>query len=311
MKAVEVRNLKKSFGGLQAVNAVSFAVERGEILSLLGPNGAGKSTLISMLSGLLTPDSGDVFIMGRSIIEKPGDAKAHLGVVPQEIAIYPDLSARENLSFWGKMYGLRGAALSSRVDKVLDIIGLKSRQDDRVGKYSGGMKRRLNIGVALLHKPEVLIMDEPTVGIDPHTRRYILENIKRLNRKGMVVLHTTHRMEEAAELADHIAIMDLGKIIAYGTHRDLIDLVGRQTRIDLILNADSELIMEEWESIEGVFKITAAGRVISVLVDDSNRVLPHLFEAASRANVCITAVDIQQPNLEAVFLHLTGRALRD
>jgi len=311
MKAVEVRNLKKSFGGLQAVNAVSFAVERGEILSLLGPNGAGKSTLISMLSGLLTPDSGDVFIMGRSIIEKPGDAKAHLGVVPQEIAIYPDLSARENLSFWGKMYGLRGAALSSRVDKVLDIIGLKSRQDDRVGKYSGGMKRRLNIGVALLHKPEVLIMDEPTVGIDPHTRRYILENIKRLNREGMVVLHTTHRMEEAAELADHIAIMDLGKIIAYGTHRDLIDLVGRQTRIDLILNADSELIMEEWESIEGVFKITAAGRVISVLVDDSNRVLPHLFEAASRANVCITAVDIQQPNLEAVFLHLTGRALRD
>lgn len=311
MKAVEVRNLKKSFGGLQAVNAVSFAVERGEILSLLGPNGAGKSTLISMLSGLLTPDSGDVFIMGRSIIEKPGDAKAHLGVVPQEIAIYPDLSARENLSFWGKMYGLRGAALSSRVDKVLDIIGLKSRQDDRVGKYSGGMKRRLNIGVALLHKPEVLIMDEPTVGIDPHTRRYILENIKRLNRKGMVVLHTTHRMEEAAELADHIAIMDMGKIIAYGTHRDLIDLVGRQTRIDLILNADSELIMEEWESIEGVFKITAAGRVISVLVDDSNRVLPHLFEAASRANVCITAVDIQQPNLEAVFLHLTGRALRD
>jgi len=232
-------------------------------------------------------------------------------VVPQEIAIYPDLSARENLSFWWKMYGLRGAALSSRVDKVLDIIGLKSRQDDRVGKYSGGMKRRLNIGVALLHKPEVLIMDEPTVGIDPHTRRYILENIKRLNRKGMVVLHTTHRMEEAAELADHIAIMDLGKIIAYGTHRDLIDLVGRQTRIDLILNADSELIMEEWESIEGVFKITAAGRVISVLVDDSNRVLPHLFEAASRANVCITAVDIQQPNLEAVFLHLTGRALRD
>lgn len=311
MKAVEVRNLKKSFGGLQAVNAVSFAVERGEILSLLGPNGAGKSTLISMLSGLLTPDSGDVFIMGRSIIEKPGDAKAHLGVVPQEIAIYPDLSARENLSFWGKMYGLRGAALSSRVDKVLDIIGLKSRQDDRVGKYSGGMKRRLNIGVALLHKPEVLIMDEPTVGIDPHTRRYILENIKRLNREGMVVLHTTHRMEEAAELADHIAIMDMGKIIAYGTHRDLIDLVGRQTRIDLILNADSELIMEEWESIEGVFKITAAGRVISVLVDDSNRVLPHLFEAASRANVCITAVDIQQPNLEAVFLHLTGRALRD
>jgi ABC-2 type transport system ATP-binding protein len=311
MKAIEVRNLKKSFGGLQAVNAVDFVVESGETLSLLGPNGAGKSTLISMISGLLTPDSGDVFIMGHSIIEEPVDAKARLGVVPQDIALYPDLSARENLSFWGKMYGLRGAALSSRVDKVLEIIGLKSRQDDRVGKYSGGMKRRLNIGAALLHKPDVLIMDEPTVGIDPHSRRYILENIKRLNRKGMVVLHTTHRMEEAAELADHIAIMDLGKIIAYGTHRDLIDLVGRQTRIDLLLNTDSELIMEAWKSFDGVFQITTAGRRISILVDDSNRVLPSLFEAASRANVCITEVDIQQPNLETVFLQLTGRALRD
>lgn len=311
MEAVEVRNLKKSYGELQAVNAVDFTIEKGEILSLLGPNGAGKSTLISMISGLLTPDGGDVFIMGYSIMEEPVDAKARLGVVPQDIALYPDLSARENLVFWGKMYGLRGAVLLTRVDKALEIIGLKSRQNDRVKKYSGGMKRRLNIGVALLHKPDVLIMDEPTVGIDPHSRRYILDNIKDLNREGMVVLHTTHRMEEAAELADHIAIMDLGRIIAYGTHRDLIDLVGRQTRIDLILNADSELYMQAWESIDGVSQITADGRTISVLVDDSNQVLPHLFEAASRVNVCITAVDIQQPNLETVFLHLTGRALRD
>jgi ABC-2 type transport system ATP-binding protein len=311
MKAVEVRNLKKSYGELQAVNAVDFTIEKGEILSLLGPNGAGKSSLISMISGLLTPDDGDVFIMGYSIMEEPVDAKARLGVVPQDIALYPDLSARENLFFWGKMYGLRGAVLSTRVDKALEIIGLKSRQNDRVEKYSGGMKRRLNIGVALLHKPDVLIMDEPTVGIDPHSRRYILDNIKDLNREGMVVLHTTHRMEEAAELADHIAIMDLGRIIAYGTHRDLIDLVGGQTRIDLILNADSELYMQAWESVDGVFQITADGRTISVLVDDSNQVLPLLFETASRVNVCITAVDIQRPNLETVFLHLTGRTLRD
>jgi ABC-2 type transport system ATP-binding protein len=311
MKAVEVRNLKKSYGELQAVNAVDFTIEKGEILSLLGPNGAGKSSLISMISGLLTPDDGDVFIMGYSIMEEPVDAKARLGVVPQDIALYPDLSARENLFFWGKMYGLRGAVLSTRVDKALEIIGLKSRQNDRVEKYSGGMKRRLNIGVALLHKPDVLIMDEPTVGIDPHSRRYILDNIKDLNREGMVVLHTTHRMEEAAEMADHIAIMDLGRIIAYGTHRDLIDLVGGQTRIDLILNADSELYMQAWESVDGVFQITADGRTISVLVDDSNQVLPLLFETASRVNVCITAVDIQRPNLETVFLHLTGRTLRD
>jgi ABC-2 type transport system ATP-binding protein len=311
MQAVEVRDLKKSFGEIQAVDEVDIAVESGEILSLLGPNGAGKSTLISMISGLLAPDSGDAFIKGYSITEEPDDAKAHLGVVPQDIALYPDLSARENLFFWGKMYGLRGAALSSRVDEVLEIVGLAGRQGDRVGKYSGGMQRRLNIGAALLHNPDVLIMDEPTVGIDPQSRRHILDKVMHLNRKGTVVLHTTHRMEEAAELADHIAIMDLGKIIAYGTHRELIDLVGQQTRIDLTLKADSALILETWTSIKGVFQVTAAGSTISVMVDDSNRVLPYLFEAASRANVCITALDIQPPNLETVFLHLTGRGLRD
>jgi ABC-2 type transport system ATP-binding protein len=309
--AIEVQALHKAFGELKAVQGVEFSAEKGEILSLLGPNGAGKSTTISMLSGLLAPSAGDAAIMGHSIRTDAEAAKASLGVVPQEIALYPDLSARENLVFWGKMYGLRGAPLNARVDEVLEIIGLADRQKDAVGKFSGGMKRRVNIGAALLHKPEVVIMDEPTVGIDPQSRRHILDNVKELNRQGMTVLYTTHYMEEAAELSHHIAIMDQGRVIAYGTHDELIRLVGGQTRIDLTLNAEGEKVLAAWKAVEGVTGIDSTDGVVTVLVDDSNRVLPHLFEAASKAGVRITSVDIQEPNLETVFLHLTGRALRD
>lgn len=311
MNAIEVNHLKKSFGDLQAVQDASFNAYAGEVLSLLGPNGAGKSTTISMLSGLLAPTSGDACIMGHSVIREPEYAKRSLGVVPQDIALYPDLSARENLVFWGKMYGLRGAALKTRVDEVLEVIGLADRQKDHVGKFSGGMKRRVNIGAALLHKPEVIIMDEPTVGIDPQSRRHILDNVKELNQQGMTVLYTTHYMEEAAELSHHIAIMDKGKVIAYGTHAELIKMVGEQTRIDITLNTEAEKILSAWQKIEGVSKIDSLDGKVTALVDDSNRVLPRLFDAASKANVRITSVDIQEPNLETVFLHLTGRALRD
>ncbi len=311
MNAIEVYQLKKSFGDLQAVQGASFSAQAGEVLSLLGPNGAGKSTTISMLSGLLAPTSGEACIMGHSVTKEPEAAKRSLGVVPQDIALYPDLSARENLVFWGKMYGLRGAELKSRVDEVLDVIGLADRQKDYVGKFSGGMKRRVNIGAALLHKPDVVIMDEPTVGIDPQSRRHILENVKELNRKGMTVLYTTHYMEEAAELSHHIAIMDKGKVIACGTHDELIKVVGEETRIDLTLNAEAENVLGAWRGTEGVSRIDATEGKVSALVDDSNRVLPRLFDAASKAGVRITSVDIQEPNLETVFLHLTGRALRD
>jgi ABC-2 type transport system ATP-binding protein len=310
-RAIEVQNLKKSFGGFQAVQEISFSAEAGEILSLLGPNGAGKSTTISVLSGLLAPTGGDACIMGHSVIREPEYAKKSLGVVPQDIALYSDLSARENLLFWGKMYGLRGPRLKSRVDEVLEIIGLTDRQKDHVGKFSGGMKRRVNIGAALLHKPAVIIMDEPTVGIDPQSRRHILDNVKELNHQGMTVLYTTHYMEEAAELSHHIAIMDKGKVIAYGTHEELIQRIGEKTRIDLTLNVNAEKILGAWRGVQGVSRIDATDGKVTALVDDSNRVLPRLFEAASRANVRITSVDIQEPNLETVFLHLTGRALRD
>ncbi len=309
--AIEVQSLKKTFGELKAVQGVDFAVEKGEIFSLLGPNGAGKSTTISMLSGLLQPDDGDARLMGHSVRSAGEAAKAALGVVPQDIALYPDLSARENLVFWGKMYGLRGAQLKTRVDEVLDIIGLKDRQKGRVGTFSGGMKRRVNIGVALLHKPQVVIMDEPTVGIDPQSRRHILDNVKDLNRQGMTVLYTTHYMEEAAELSHHIAIMDQGQVIACGTHDELIKLVGELDRLVLTLNTEADQIVDTFRTVDGVRKADRRDGTLILLVDDSNLVLPRLFEAAARSRVRITSVEIHEPNLEAVFLHLTGRALRD
>jgi ABC-2 type transport system ATP-binding protein len=309
--AIQVRDLHKAFGATQAVQGVSFDVMPGEIFGLLGPNGAGKTTTISMLATLLRPDEGDARVMGHSIRRDPLAVKSVLGVVPQEIALYEDLSARENLTFWGKMYGLRGAALKLRVQEVLELIGLSDRANGRVSTFSGGMKRRVNIGVALLHKPQVIYMDVPTVGIDPQSRRNILDSVVALKNQGMTVLYTTHYMEEAQELCDHIAIMDHGRMMACGTHEELVRLVGQQTRIDLTLNVEAERVAPAWQAVEGVSRVSIENGQVTVLVDDSNLVLPRLFESATRNAARITSVDIREPNLEAVFLHLTGRALRD
>jgi ABC-2 type transport system ATP-binding protein len=310
-KAIEVLDLHKDFGEVYAVQGVTFEVPQGEVFSLLGPNGAGKSTTISMLSCLLRPTRGDARVMGHSVTQSPQQVKEVLGVVPQDIALYPDLSARENLEFWGKMFGLRGALLHQRVDEVLEMVGLTDHAKGRIERFSGGMKRRINIGAALLHRPKILILDEPTVGIDPQSRRSILDGVKEFNRQGMTVLYTSHYMEEVAELSHHIAIMDHGKRIAYGTHDELVKIVGQLDRVDLTVNRPAELMADCWKSLQGVDSVTVKDDVISVLVQDSNLVLPELFESASRSGARITSVDIQEPNLETVFIHLTGRALRD
>ena len=309
--AIEVRELAKAFGEVTAVGGISFEVKRGEVFGLLGPNGAGKSTAISIISGLLQPDSGDALVMGHSVLKESMAARQNLGVVPQEVALYNDMSARENLLFWGRMYGLSGSELSHRVDEMLAAVGLVGRQKGRIGTFSGGMKRRVNIAAALLHSPPVVIMDEPTVGIDPQSRRHILDHVKDLNRQGTSVLYTTHYMEEAEELSHRIAIMDKGKIIACGTRDELVRLVGEQARIELVVTGEPGQAAELLRPVPGVSKTAVEEGRVEVLTLDSDAVVPRLFERAAQTGFRISSVDIKEPNLETVFLSLTGRALRD
>ena len=315
MEAIVVEGLRKQFDppkGPVAVDNVSFHIEEGEIFSLLGPNGAGKTTTISILSCLLRPDAGEARVGGFSVRKEPERVKRLIGVVPQDIALYEDLTGRENLVFWGRMYGLGGSELAKRVDEVLELIGLVDRQKDRLSKYSGGMKRRVNIGAALLHRPKILYLDEPTVGIDPQSRRSILDGVRDLNAAGITVLYTTHYMEEAEELSHRIGIMDQGAMIAIGTQDELIRLVGEHTRIDLTLDRDAQTLAERWRVLPGISSVSEPedGRV-SLLAEDANMLMPELFESARLVGARITEMNLTEPNLEAVFLHLTGRALRD
>jgi ABC-2 type transport system ATP-binding protein len=315
VEAIVVEGLRKQFDppkGPVAVNEVSFQIHEGEIFSLLGPNGAGKTTTISILSCLLKPDAGEARVGGFSVTREPEKVKALIGAVPQDIALYEDLSGRENLLFWGRMYGLGGAELNKRVDEVLELVGLVDRQKDRVDKYSGGMKRRVNIGAALLHKPRLLYLDEPTVGIDPQSRRSILDGVKDLNAGGVTVLYTTHYMEEAQELSHRIGIMDQGSMIAVGTQDELVHLVGERTRIDLALDHEAETLAERWRKLPGVSTVSEPndGR-LWLGVDDATTMIPQLFDGARAAGARIIEISLAEPNLEMVFLHLTGRALRD
>lgn len=326
---VEANGLSKIFRRpngttIQAVQDVSLSIKQGEIFSLLGPNGAGKTTTISMISGLIEPTSGDARIGGYSIRTQPIEAKRLLGVIPQEIALYQELSARRNLEFFGRMYGLNGKELGRRVDEVLDFIDLKDRQHDRVDTFSGGMKRRVNIGVGLLHRPQLVYMDEPTVGIDPQNRRRILDTVKRLRDEyQMTILYTTHLMEEAQELSDRVGIIDHGRLIALGTQGDLTQQVGEEDlllfRIDALEIAEATL--QALEKIEGVNRAlftppqavngTIAPAELTIFAKRGRRALPQAILELDERQIHVLSVEVREPDLEAVFLHLTGRALRD
>ena len=310
---LEIHNLVKNYGDFAAVKGISFDIHKGEIFSLLGPNGAGKTTTINMVSTLFEPTSGDALIGGHSVTKAPMQVRQMIGVVPQELALYEDLTAQENLMFWGQMYGLSGKSLKHRIDEVLDQIGLTERASHRIKTYSGGMKRRVNIGVGLLHKPELLFMDEPTVGIDPQSRRAILETVKDLNRLGMTVLYTTHYMEEAQELSDRVGIIDHGELIALGTQAELTKQVGETDTLILHFAEGEDVsgLVDSLRELPGVIQVDASDHAISVITASADDLLAGGVTRTNDAGVKIKSLDVKEPNLEAVFLHLTGRALRD
>jgi ABC-2 type transport system ATP-binding protein len=308
---LECRDLHKRFGATMAVDGVSLQVHAGETYGLLGPNGAGKTTTISMICGLLEADAGEVVVAGRPLTTRSVEAKAAIGYVPQELAIYPDLTARENLRFFAQLYGMAPARSGARVDEVLDVIGLADRADDQAKTYSGGMQRRLNIGIGLLHRPRLLILDEPTVGVDPQSRNAILESVERLSSEGMAVLYTTHYMEEAERLCDRIGVVDLGELKAEGTRAELVALVGEHDRVLIEAAGGLERAADAMSSLPGVLAASAVDGSLALIVDDARTLLPEILRAATQAGATVHGVDVDQPDLEAVFLHLTGRALRD
>ncbi len=309
---LEVIDLRKEFKNLVAVNDVDMFLGRGESVGLVGPNGAGKSTTIAMISTLLKPTSGDVKLNGVSVLEDPAPMRKVLGVVPQDVALYPELTAQENLNFFGALYGLRGDDLDKAVDDALELVGLADRRGDVIKKYSGGMKRRINIAAALLHDPEFVIMDEPTVGIDPQSRNHILETVRTLNReRGLTVLYTSHYMEEVEHLCDRIYVMDHGKVIASGTNSEIKAILAADNTIVLQLESRSEGLEERLAQMPVVRQVTRTNDGLKLITSHEKDTLSQVFHAAEDAGARITSLGVERPSLEDVFLHLTGRTLRD
>jgi linearmycin/streptolysin S transport system ATP-binding protein len=308
---IRVQGLVKSYGALRAVDGVSFEVAKGELYGLLGPNGAGKTTTMSMLAGLLAPDEGNVVVDGVDMAVRPLVVKAQLGVVPQEPALYDNLTARENLRFWGGLYGLSGKSLDSAVDRVLELVGLSDRSKEPIKQFSGGMKRRINLALGLVHSPRAVLMDEPTVGIDPQARLNILDAVKQVAASGTTVIYTTHYLEEVEDLCDRIAIMDHGKILAEGTLDELVRRVGGREVVTVRGSFDTAAVGERLGGLPGV-QVTSAGDGKVVLsVDGSGRAAVELLGKVLAEGLALEGVSIQPPSLNTLFLNLTGRELRD
>ena len=304
---IEVRELAKSFGDVQALAGVDFTVNEGEIFCFLGPNGAGKTTTISIIAGLLNADSGTVRIAGLDIRKEGRRVRGMLGVVPQDIALYEELTGRENLHFWGSLYGLSGKSLRAEAERVLELVGLTDRADDAVREYSGGMKRRLNLSAGLIHHPKVILLDEPTLGIDPQARLNILDIIRGGVSGGMTVIYTTHYLEEAEKLCDRIAIIDHGRILAQGTLGELVKLAGEGNTVTVTGAFTREQVNPFLKGITVEHLENNSLRMVIPGQAELSGALGRLFSAG----ISIGEVSIKEPGLEGVFIKLTGRELRD
>ena len=308
---IEVTNLRKTFGDLVAVDGISFKARPGAIFGLLGPNGAGKSTTIGCISGLLSPDEGQVTVFGHDVQADARRAKAQLGIVPQELALYEDLSARENLSFWGEAYGLGGASLKKRVATVLELVGLEDRSKEPVKNFSGGMKRRLNFACGIVHEPRALLLDEPTVGVDPQSRVRLLELVREQAAGGTCVLYTTHYMEEAESLCDELAIVDHGRVVAAGTMEELRVMIGERDLLRLSGAFTAAAAREVLGALDEVEVVQAEDEIVTVAVPRASQRLSEIFTTLGGTGAEVRETTITRPNLESLFIKLTGKELRE
>ncbi len=308
---VELKNVVKRYRDKLAVDNISLRIEDGEIFGLLGPNGAGKSTTIKMIMGLLDQNSGKIKINNMDVAKKSLDVRKILGLVPQELAIYEDLTAKENLEFFAKLYGLRGKELKEKVNEALEFTKLTENKNEKIKRFSGGMKRRLNIACAITHNPEIIIMDEPTVGIDPQSRNHILQSVKELNKRGSTVIYTSHYMQEVEEICDRVGIIDHGKLIGLGTNEELKSQLSEEERLVIdVMNMKFNLL-EEIRNLNGVINVIQNKDSLEILTKKAQQIMQDVLFILSKEDVKVSNISLQQPNLESVFLSLTGRNLRD
>lgn len=308
---VEVRNLVKRYKGVLAVDNVSFDIAEGEIFGLLGPNGAGKTTTINTIIGLTKIDSGEIKIFGKNFLKHELEIKQDLGVIPQDIAIFEDLTVEENLSYFGKLYGLKGSQLKEQVAETLEFSGLRDKHKQYPKKFSGGMKRRLNIACAIIHRPKLIVMDEPTVGIDPQSRNHILHSIRQLNKQGSTIIYTSHYMEEVEELCSKIVIMDHGKIIAQGPKEELKGMVTIDENVLLELSSVNDTLIDTIKQLQGIKDCTVLGNQVTIISQKQSKNLSRIIKCIFDSHSEIVSLNVEKPTLETVFLTLTGRTLRD
>lgn len=311
MPTLQIEQLRKVFGELVAVDGISFEAAAGEIFGLLGPNGAGKSTTLNCVSGLLTPTAGRILVLDRDIVRVGAEARKALGIVPQDLALYEDLSARENLEYWAGACGMRGSAMRDRAQEVLEAIGLLDRSNEPVKRFSGGMKRRLNFGCGIMHRPQLLLLDEPTVGVDPQSRVHLLDLVRQQARDGACVVYTTHYMEEAETLCDRLAVVDHGKVIAQGTLRDLRAIIGERDLVTLSGVFHPDASQAALAPLEGVEILQSSETALVIATAGASRRLPAIFAALNAAGAEIRDTSLTQPTLESLFIKLTGKSLRE